>query len=96
MLKLQFIAAFHYYVSRFFVILFLPGKKSHEYREDNCNIKGYFVWSLLDNWEWNSGYTVRFGLYHVDFKNNLTRTPKSSAKWFKSMLTTERCLDALL
>lgn len=65
-------------------------------REDNCNIKGYFVWSLLDNWEWNSGYTVRFGLYHVDFKNNLTRTPKSSAKWFKSMLTTERCLDALL
>ncbi|KAG5597755.1 hypothetical protein H5410_038987 [Solanum commersonii] len=65
-------------------------------REDNCNIKGYFVWSLLDNWEWNSGYTVRFGLYHVDFKNNLTRTPKSSAKWFKSMLTSERYLNALL
>lgn len=65
-------------------------------REDNCNIKGYFVWSLLDNWEWNSGYTVRFGLYHVDFKNNLTRTAKSSAKWFKSMLTSERNLNALL
>ncbi|KAJ8532617.1 hypothetical protein K7X08_012540 [Anisodus acutangulus] len=62
-------------------------------REDECNIKGYFVWSLLDNWEWNSGYTVRFGLYYVDFKNNLTRTPKSSVKWFRSMLTSERNLD---
>ncbi|CAM8999156.1 unnamed protein product [Rhodiola kirilowii] len=32
-------------------------------RQDGCNLSGYFVWSLLDNWEWNSGYTVRFGLY---------------------------------
>nr|GMC74616.1 putative beta-glucosidase 41 [Ipomoea batatas] len=55
-------------------------------REDNCNVQGYFVWSLLDNWEWNMGFSVRFGLYFVDFKNNLTRTPKSSAKWFKNML----------
>ncbi|XP_019194076.1 PREDICTED: putative beta-glucosidase 41 [Ipomoea nil] len=55
-------------------------------REDNCNVRGYFVWSLLDNWEWNMGFSVRFGLYFVDFKNNLTRTPKSSAKWFKNML----------
>ncbi|KAL6975335.1 putative beta-glucosidase 41 [Sarracenia purpurea var. burkii] len=55
-------------------------------REDNCNVQGYFVWSLLDNWEWNSGYTVRFGLYYVDYKNNLTRIPKSSVGWFKSML----------
>nr|GMC70147.1 putative beta-glucosidase 41 [Ipomoea batatas] len=55
-------------------------------REDNCNVRGYFVWSLLDNWEWNMGFSVRFGLYFVDFKNNLTRTPKPSAKWFKNML----------
>ncbi|GFP90236.1 putative beta-glucosidase 41 [Phtheirospermum japonicum] len=55
-------------------------------RQDNCDIRGYFVWSLLDNWEWNMGYTVRFGLYYVDFKNNLTRIPKSSVKWFKNML----------
>ncbi|GKV15795.1 hypothetical protein SLEP1_g26546 [Rubroshorea leprosula] len=55
-------------------------------RQDNCNIRGYFVWSLLDNWEWNCGYTVRFGLYHVDYKNNLTRIPKSSVQWFKSAL----------
>ncbi|KAI3457022.1 hypothetical protein Pfo_013685 [Paulownia fortunei] len=59
-------------------------------RQDNCDIRGYFVWSLLDNWEWNMGYTVRFGLYYVDFKNNLTRIPKSSVKWFQNMLTSRR------
>ncbi|XP_057465563.1 putative beta-glucosidase 41 isoform X1 [Actinidia eriantha] len=55
-------------------------------REDKCNVQGYFVWSLLDNWEWNFGYTVRFGLYYVDYKNNLTRIPKDSVEWFKRML----------
>ncbi|KAG4166588.1 hypothetical protein ERO13_A13G142600v2 [Gossypium hirsutum] len=55
-------------------------------REDKCDVRGYFVWSLLDNWEWNSGYTVRFGLYYVDYKNNLTRIPKASVQWFKSFL----------
>ncbi|XP_047956976.1 putative beta-glucosidase 41 isoform X5 [Salvia hispanica] len=55
-------------------------------REDKCDIRGYFVWSLLDNWEWNMGYTKRFGLYYVDFNNNLTRIPKSSVNWFKNML----------
>ncbi|KAK9268840.1 hypothetical protein L1049_000604 [Liquidambar formosana] len=55
-------------------------------RQDDCDIRGYFVWSLLDNWEWNSGYTARFGLYFVDYKNNLTRIPKSSVQWFKSIL----------
>ncbi|KAI8557662.1 hypothetical protein RHMOL_Rhmol04G0027900 [Rhododendron molle] len=58
-------------------------------REDECNVQGYFVWSLLDNWEWNYGYSVRFGLYYVDYKNNLTRIPKSSVKWFRSMLRLE-------
>eukprot|EP01018_Ginkgo_biloba_P011743 Gb_21209 [translate_table: standard] len=47
-------------------------------REDGCNVRGYFVWSLLDNWEWNSGFTVRFGLYFVDYKDNLKRYPKAS------------------
>ncbi|KAG6634530.1 hypothetical protein CIPAW_12G124900 [Carya illinoinensis] len=55
-------------------------------RQDNCNVRGYFVWALLDNWEWNLGYSVRFGLYYVDYKNNLTRIPKDSAQWFKSIL----------
>ncbi|KAI4366116.1 hypothetical protein MLD38_022035 [Melastoma candidum] len=58
-------------------------------RKDECDVRGYFVWSLLDNWEWNSGYTVRFGLYYVDYKSNLTRIPKSSVSWFRSILRSE-------
>ncbi|XP_042029198.1 putative beta-glucosidase 41 [Salvia splendens] len=59
-------------------------------RQDKCDIRGYFAWSLLDNWEWNMGYTKRFGLYYVDFNNNLTRIPKSSVNWFRHMLSPRR------
>ncbi|KAL9666949.1 hypothetical protein QQ045_001293 [Rhodiola kirilowii] len=62
-------------------------------RQDGCNLSGYFVWSLLDNWEWNSGYTVRFGLYFVDYKNNLTRIPKASVEWFKQVLVPKENLN---
>ncbi|RZB42137.1 Beta-glucosidase 40 isoform B [Glycine soja] len=54
--------------------------------KDGCNVKGYFVWSLLDNWEWSAGYTSRFGLYFVDYKDNLKRYPKQSVEWFKNFL----------
>eukprot|EP00253_Pinus_taeda_P001013 PITA_01013 len=56
-------------------------------KEDGCNVGGYFVWSLLDNWEWAAGYTSRFGLYFVDYRHNLTRHPKASVQWFKCFLT---------
>nr|APR63783.1 hydroxyisourate hydrolase family protein [Populus tomentosa] len=56
-------------------------------KEDGCNVKGYFVWSLLDNWEWAAGYTSRFGLYFVDYKDKLKRYPKDSVQWFKKFLT---------
>ncbi|KAJ6318038.1 hypothetical protein OIU76_013561 [Salix suchowensis] len=56
-------------------------------KEDGCNVKGYFVWSLLDNWEWAAGYTARFGLYFVDYKDKLKRYPKDSVQWFKKFLT---------
>ncbi|WJX57387.1 Beta-glucosidase 40 [Trifolium repens] len=55
-------------------------------KEDGCNVNGYFVWSLLDNWEWQAGYTSRFGLYFIDYNDNLKRYPKKSVEWFKKFL----------
>jgi beta-glucosidase len=45
--------------------------------DQGANVKGFFYWSLLDNYEWAFGYEKRFGLVHVDFET-LKRTPKSS------------------
>ncbi|XP_057866013.2 beta-glucosidase 13-like isoform X1 [Cryptomeria japonica] len=50
------------------------------------NIQGYFAWSLLDNFEWGNGYTVRFGLHYVDYNNFLNRYPKASVHWFRKLL----------
>ena len=48
-------------------------------------LKGYFVWSLLDNFEWSFGYAQRFGIVHVDFAT-LHRTPKDSARWYAGVI----------
>lgn len=53
---------------------------------NGVNVRGYFAWSLLDNFEWGDGYTVRFGIVHVDYEDGLKRYPKNSAKWFKKFL----------
>ncbi|XP_048137289.1 beta-glucosidase 12-like [Rhodamnia argentea] len=58
----------------------------HKAIKDGVNVKGYFAWSLLDNFEWSSGYTVRFGINYVDYMNGLKRYPKQSAIWFKGFL----------
>ena len=50
--------------------------------EDGVNLKGYFAWSLLDNFEWADGYAKRFGIVHVDY-STLQRTIKQSATWLK-------------
>ncbi|GLT49780.1 hypothetical protein SLA2020_233130 [Shorea laevis] len=54
------------------------------------NVKGYFAWSLLDNFEWTNGYTARFGIYYVDYRNALKRYPKLSAHWFKNFLNRQK------
>ncbi|CAN1158071.1 Beta-glucosidase 24 [Linum perenne] len=54
--------------------------------KDGAKVKGYFAWSLLDNFEWTDGYTIRFGINYVDYKNNLQRYPKQSSIWFTNFL----------
>ncbi|KAL8457350.1 hypothetical protein ACS0TY_035272 [Phlomoides rotata] len=49
-------------------------------------VKGYFVWSWCDNFEWSTGYTARFGLVYVDFENDQARYPKDSCAWFAKFL----------
>lgn len=50
------------------------------------NIKGFFVWSLLDNFEWTQGYNESFGIINVDYENNYTRTPKLSYYFLKNYI----------
>jgi beta-glucosidase len=52
--------------------------------DDGVDIRGYFVWSLLDNFEWSSGFGPKFGLHSVDRKS-FDRRPKPSAAWFSSV-----------
>ncbi|XP_016171615.1 beta-glucosidase 12-like isoform X1 [Arachis ipaensis] len=58
----------------------------HSALQNGANVKGYFAWSLLDNFEWADGYTVRFGMIFVDYNDGLPRYPKRSAQWFKKFL----------
>ncbi|GHF50785.1 beta-glucosidase [Deinococcus metalli] len=50
-----------------------------------AEVRGYFVWSLLDNFEWAEGFSQRFGLVHVDYATQ-ARTPKDSYRWFQTFL----------
>ncbi|KAK1601418.1 hypothetical protein QYE76_037275 [Lolium multiflorum] len=56
---------------------------------DGADVRGYFAWSFLDNFEWAMGYTKRFGIVYVDYKNGLSRHPKASAMWFSRFLNGE-------
>jgi beta-glucosidase len=53
------------------------------------DVRGYFLWSLLDNFEWNSGYAKRFGIVHVDYATQ-ERTPKASARWYRDFIARQR------
>ncbi|MFC9078089.1 GH1 family beta-glucosidase [Streptomyces sp. NPDC057062] len=72
-------------------IAYLDGhiRALHRAVEAGVDVRGYFVWSLLDNFEWAEGYARRFGLVHTDFET-LERTPKASYAWLRDLLRAQR------
>ncbi|WP_033038623.1 GH1 family beta-glucosidase [Streptomyces monomycini] len=72
-------------------IAFLDGhlRALHDAITAGVDVRGYFVWSLLDNFEWAEGYARRFGLVHVDY-DTLVRTPKASYYWLRDALRAQR------
>jgi beta-glucosidase len=60
-------------------------RAAHAAIEHGVDLRGYFYWSLLDNFEWAEGYAKRFGIVHVDF-NSQHRTPKQSAWWYAKVI----------
>jgi beta-glucosidase len=58
-------------------------------QEKGADVRGYFAWSLLDNYEWAEGYSSRFGIVHVDYETQ-KRTPKGSYRAFQGMLHNSR------
>jgi beta-glucosidase len=69
-------------------VMYLRNHLTHLHRaaSEGYPIKGYFLWSLMDNFEWADGYNKRFGLHYVDFKTQ-TRTPKLSADWYREVIS---------
>jgi beta-glucosidase len=58
----------------------------HQAMREGSRVKGYYAWSLLDNFEWAAGYSQRWGLVRVDF-DTLVRSPKTSASWYSAAAT---------
>jgi beta-glucosidase len=64
-------------------------REVHDAIEDGIPVKGYFLWSFMDNYEWEDGYSRRFGIVYNDFKTQ-KRTPKLSAHWYSQVMRENR------
>lgn len=74
-------------------VMYLRSYLTHLQRatNDGVPVRGYFLWSLIDNFEWADGYTNRFGIHYVDFTTQ-KRTPKLSAGWYKQVIASNAVL----
>ncbi|MGH7996736.1 MAG: GH1 family beta-glucosidase [Opitutaceae bacterium] len=66
-------------------------RELHRGLEDGLPIRGYFLWSVLDNYEWEDGYARRFGIVHTNFRTQ-KRTPKLSARWYAKVVASGRLI----
>jgi beta-glucosidase len=62
-------------------------RAAYDAMRQGVDLRGYFAWSLLDNFEWSLGYGKRFGLVHVDYQTQ-QRTPKASARFYAEVIRT--------
>ena len=61
-------------------------KYANKALNEGCNLKGYHLWTFMDNWSWLNAYKNRYGFVEVDINNEFKRTPKKSAYWFKELI----------
>ncbi|KAK6132717.1 hypothetical protein DH2020_033522 [Rehmannia glutinosa] len=60
---------------------------------NGADVRGYLIWSLMDNFEWSNGYAIKFGIYRIDHPT-LNRIPKLSAVWYRDFLSNSSLVDA--
>ena len=53
--------------------------------DDGIDVRGYYLWSLMDNFEWSAGFCARYGLYYTDYEN-LQMIPKKSVSWYRDVI----------
>jgi len=61
----------------------------HDAMSAGADVRGYFLWTLADNFEWNQGFSQRFGLVYVDHATQ-ARTPKKSYEWYRGVIAQQR------